>query len=320
MPSILRNLQQEWNALVPAAQAARVPRVRLLNSTLLEPIAYRRERLTWLRAQLHQGTSLDSLSFGVEIEFILPAGQTRSSIARLITDAGVTCHAEMYGHSVGSSWKVVTDASLGSSGAEIVSPPLRGPEGFRQLQIVGQVLTAARCKVNRSCGLHVHVGVANEAPVFFKNLVKLYASSEQAIDKVVSPSRRLSNNVFCRTVRVSNAALEAATTVDHIVSAIGQSSGRANYRGAGRYCKLNLQSYYMHGTVEFRQHQGTVEAAKMENWVKLCLRMVMTARKEAKTATTVVELLDAVEATETEKTYFAQREAFFNRAEQRRAS
>ena len=35
---------------------------------------------------------------------------------------------------------------------------------------------------------------------------------------------------------------------------------------------------YQHGTVEFRQHQGTVEHDKAENWVKLVLRMVLTAR------------------------------------------
>lgn len=34
-----------------------------------------------------------------------------------------------------------------------------------------------------------------------------------------------------------------------------------------RYKKVNLKSYFRHGTVEFRQHSGTIEYTKISNWV-----------------------------------------------------
>jgi hypothetical protein len=46
----------------------------------------------------------------------------------------------------------------------------------------------------------------------------------------------------------------------------------------GRYFKVNLQSYHTYGTVEFRQHSGTLNAAKAVNWVRL-LDSFITATK-----------------------------------------
>jgi len=322
MTSVLRQLQAEWNAMVPAAQARRIPRVRILgggdiNRAPLETIAYRQAKVQWLRALLGTSTiaGLEDLSFGIELECILPANHSHSSAATAIREAGVECHAQMYGHSVPNTWKVVTDGSLGnfSKGAEFVSPPLRGEEGFRQLRIVCDVLTRIGAKVNKRCGLHVHVGVGREPAPFFKNLVTLYASAEQALDTVMPPSRRGSANMFCRPVRVNSRDLATAHTVDGVVEAVGQDVGRANVRSSRRYCKLNLQSYFAYGTVEFRHHAGTVEAQKATNWLKLCLRMVLTARAGEKTATTLTDLMDAVGATEDEKQYFESRRVYLNR-------
>jgi hypothetical protein len=41
-----------------------------------------------------------------------------------------------------------------------------------------------------------------------------------------------------------------------------------------RYIKLNLQSYVKYGTIEFRQHSGTIEFEKMYNWILLTQQMV----------------------------------------------
>jgi hypothetical protein len=322
MTSVLRQLQQEWNSLVPAAQAARVPRVRMLGNNLLEPIAYRRARLEWLRSQLHTGTSLGQmptgddffgLTFGLEIECFPPRGVSKQEVARAITNMGVPCHVAMYGHDVPTNWKIVTDASLGRmEGMEVVSPVLRGDAGFEQTRKVCEVLTRLRCTVNRQCGFHVHVGVANEGIDFFKNLVRTYRNSEAAIDAVVAPSRRRSENGFCGPVRITETALDQARTIDDVCRAIGQDVGRANYRSYNRYRKLNLQSFYAQGTVEFRQHQGSVEAEKIIHWTRFCLRMVLAARKEAKAASaTIGDLMDALETPAAEKAYFARRAEYF---------
>lgn len=315
MPSVLRQVQEEWNALVPAAQARGLRRVNIIPATRLEAIADRRAKLEWLRAQLSITGSFDGLSFGVEIECIRPPGMSLSRLAQLVAAGGVPCSEQRYGHSVPTgSWKVVTDASVGyERGAEVVSPPLRGDAGFDQLQKVMKALTDAGCKVSKKCGFHVHVGVASEGVQFFKNLAVLYASAERAIDSFMAPSRRGSQNSYIQPVRVVPAAMAAAQTVDDVARACGQDPGAANVRNHKRYRKLNLQSFWAYSTVEFRHHQGTVDGEKATNWVKLCLRMVLASRAGEKAVATVDELLTAVEATDAEKAYFRGRVAYFGR-------
>lgn len=316
MTSVLRALQTEWNSLVPAARSRGIPRVRALNvddrgvPTALETIAYRRTKLEWLKAQLGSSASFETLTFGVELECIAPRTHSREHIARLIQEAGVACNAEMYNHTTRvGHWKVVTDGSVLSSaghGVELVSPPLRGEDGFAQLRKVCEVLTRIGCKVNKTCGLHVHVGAANQHLGFFKNLVRLYASAQDTIDTFLSPSRRGWSNVYCRPVQVNETALEAATTVAEVARAAGQGTSR----DGTRYRKLNLQSFWQHGTVEFRHHQGTVEAHKAENWTRLCLRMAVAAT-EPKTARSFGELMEVVKAADGERSYFEGRAAHF---------
>ena len=325
MTSVLRTLQEEWNALVPTAQARGIRRVRILNTSgLLETIEYRRAKLEWLRSQIGTVGGFDSLTFGVEFECILPDGLSHSALAAKITEAGVPCEAQMYNHSRRTMWKVVTDGSLGDyrKGAEVVSPVLRGEDGFAQLRKVCDALVAARARVSKKCGFHVHVGASDWQLYVFKNLIKLYASAEKAIDTFMAPSRRESNCTFASSLiwRIDYTALEGATTVGRVARAIRQDDTPAQVRSHKRYCKINLQSFWQHGTVEFRQHQGTVEAIKAENWVRLVLRMVLTAKAGEKTVSSMDDLLLAVDATDVEKNYFNGRVIYFNQQQARRAS
>lgn len=332
----LRSVQLEWNALVPQAQARGLRGVREVRiGQLREPIARRLDRLEWLRRELNITTSLSTpvaptaaqspgFTFGVELELIMPAGMTREQLATRVRDAGVPCIAEFYNHSVRTNWKIVTDGSLGDMihGAEVVSPILSGDDGFAQLRKVCDALTAAGCRVSKSCGLHVHVGARSENLQFFRTLVKMYAAAEQAIDSFLAPSRRGSANTYCMPVRLQGDVANART-IEGIANCIGQTSQNGTSRrgrrtgivgrGTGRYCKLNLQSYWQHGTVEFRQHQGTVDAAKTENWVRFCLRMAVAARAGAAPATTLEALLSTIGATESEAAYITARARMFNR-------
>jgi len=317
MVSRLRTLQAEWNALVPAAQARGIPRVRLLNLPL-ETIAYRETKLNWLKAQLQSTTAtINSLSFGVELECLIPEGWTRDALAQKIREAGIECNAESYNHTVRTGWKVVTDASVGGRanlrGIEVVSPILRGEEGFDHLRKICLILTEINAKITKTCGLHVHVDAREDSVEFFKNLVRLYASAEPVIDSFMAPSRRGSTNTYCQPVRINHAMMDQATTIDDVAYASSQQPGRHNYRAASRSRKLNLQPYWQHGTVEFRQHQGTIDAQKADHWVRFCLRMVLAARAGRTIGSSMDLLMQTVEATQTEQDYFAGRAVYFQR-------
>lgn len=330
MVSVLRTLQSEWNELVPQAQALGIRRVRTLNLPL-ETIEYRRAKLDSLRAEITRLTRtvllsstlsstaiLPNLTFGVELEFVLPANYSHSGMAEELTRrADIFCRSEGYGHVTGPHWKIVTDGSLGNyaKGAELVSPVLRGEDGLRQVYRACEVLKRAGCRPSKKCGLHVHVGAGDWSVRTFRNLALLYASAEGAIDSFMAPSRRGPNggNGFCKSLRINARLMNTAASVDQVALAMGQSPGRGNARGGSRYSKLNMQSFWQHGTVEFRHHQGTVEADKATNWIKLCLRMAHAASHEGfRLAVTFDELFEFVGATEDEKTFFQGRATFFD--------
>jgi hypothetical protein len=124
--------------------------------------------------------------------------------------------------------------------------------------------------------MHVHVGARNENLDFFKNLVKLYARFEEALDSIMPPSRRGNEAYYARTLkRTTQAAIDAANSVNQLSRAVWQSSGASQ----PRYHKVNLEAFAKHGTVEFRQHSGTVEAGRATNWIYTCLQLVASAKE-----------------------------------------
>jgi len=311
MPT-LRQIQLEWNALVPQAQARGI-RVRTLRS-VHESLNLGMSRLAWLKAQL-EPVPVDGQTFGVELECILPRGRSRDDLARLLVEAGIVVQVEHLNHNTGSHWKITTDGSLQdyTRGVEVVSPALSGEEGYNQLRTVARVLTTMGAKVNRRCGFHVHVGARQRNVGFFKNLVKLYAMYERVIDTVVAPSRRGYANTHCAPVQVQESRWASATTIQEVARSIGQSG----QRDGTRYKKINLNAYWQHGTVEFRQHQGTVEVAKIENWVRFCLRLcakASAAELPRPNEFTLETLMTTIDASQVEREYFNGRQAHFARS------
>lgn len=224
--------------------------------------------------------SIDALTFGVEIECYLPRGKSREELMVALGDVGLTAFVEDYNHRLSSGWKLTTDGSLDdyTRGTEVVSPILRGEDGIAEMKKVIRTIERFGCSVNRTCGFHVHVGVRgldHERVGFFKELFATYARFEPVLDQLMAPSRRQNANSYCRSVKLASdveSRAKAARNVNEFRTAIG--SGDYN-----RYRKLNLESFWRHGTVEFRQHQGTLSSQKAENWVRLCLRMVAHAAK-----------------------------------------
>jgi hypothetical protein len=219
---------------------------------------------------------IENTFYGVEIEHLIPDALTVHQLADRLTQAGVRTEVEGYNHIVRGHWKFVSDASLtrqaGYSTWELVAPKLMGEDGLEQIRKVSAVLVAAGCRVNQSCGLHVHVDATNRQLPWFKNLFRLYAQFEPVIDTVLAPSRRGSSNQWCRPVRYAP-AMDQATNLHQLRAAYAQDVG--NLRA--RYKKLNLESFFRHSTVEFRAHQGTVEARKIINWITFCLKLALAA-------------------------------------------
>jgi hypothetical protein len=216
--------------------------------------------------------------FGIEIEAY---GVTKIAINTALNAAGIICHIEGYNHETRPHWKIVSDASLsGDMTFELVSPILEGVNGLEQVMTVGNVLEQIGAKVNKSCGLHVHIDGRDLTVPQLSRVCKMWLKYESCFDSIVPESRR--NNPFCKAIRAKFASLEAAfKAIDGAVRVRDltqvMNSDRNSTVYTSRYHKFNLESMARHGTVEFRQHSGTVNGLKMVNWVKLVGGFVETA-------------------------------------------
>ncbi|WP_375435096.1 amidoligase family protein [uncultured Hymenobacter sp.] len=208
-------------------------------------------------------------SFGVEIEAY---GVSKAVLLAELRAQGLEAHDESYNHTTRPHWKIVSDASVhGANAFELVSPVLRGYEGLEDLARACRALKVTGAQVNSSCGLHVHLGAQDLSVENMKNLVRNYLVLESSIDSVMPRERRASNNSYCRSLQGSRTMAEAerqilaATTAQELSTAANNND---------RYHKVNMQSFFRQGTIEFRQHSGSTDFEKISFWVKFLANLV----------------------------------------------
>jgi hypothetical protein len=254
------------------------------------------------------------LTYGVEIECIRPVNLTMAEFARRMSEAGVPTNAEHYNHHSRNYWKIVTDGSLSDRhgvGMEVVSPILRGEADFEQIRKVSEILMGV-CKINKTCGLHVHVGLPRREHRLPQNVLRLYHHYESVIDGLMPPSRRGNANGYCRPTTF-NERIGGASTLEAL---------RSSY-GFDRYRKVNLESIWRHGTVEYRQHAGTVEAEKIIAWATLVLKLTAVANSAPalpEGPATLAGLLGLIGADESALSFWTRRQALLAPANARIAA
>ena len=213
--------------------------------------------------------TLTDRTFGVELEFV---GISPRTVAETINNVdGIECYFEGYHHNTRPYWKIVTDASLDGVGGELVSPILKGVEGALQLE---KILTALDdldgIGVDIQCGMHVHLDVNDLTVRQIQNAYERYADYESQIDMIMPRSRRGNGSRWCASIENNKRYIKRANTKMRLASTVG------------RYYKVNLQSLARYGTMEFRQHSGTLNFEKIINWVSFLQAFV---EKSAKLAT-----------------------------------
>jgi hypothetical protein len=215
-------------------------------------------------------------TFGVEIEFF---GCTREAVANEITRRGVKCEVQGYNHTDSTTtWKLVTDSSVTSTGTgnyrggnEIVSPILEGENGLKQLQIVCESLNACGAKVDKTCGIHVHLDAADLTVQNWKNIILTYAKYQDTINGIMPISRR--HNNYCETYSdYLVARYMNATTLNELVNI------------TTRYHVINTEAYLRHSTIEFRQHSGSTEYDKIASWIQFLMAFVQYTKTMRKSA------------------------------------
>lgn len=212
--------------------------------------------------------SWTDFTFGVELELAAP-----------VADRDVQ-------RRLPSGWRVVHDGSVhadrGLYPMEVVSPILQGQPGIAAMKEVMDLLKAMGCKVNSSCGMHVHVGVRGMQPSKVRKIAIAFLNSERHFDALVPPQRR--SNRYAQSnlgvFRGENERLMNATSISTLANVMNGGSSSARYNSF-RYYKLNFQSFVQHGTIEFRQHAGSVESDKATAWVRMVTGFCARAAAQA---------------------------------------
>lgn len=227
--------------------------------------------------------------FGIEIEAY---NCDMRRLARELQDAGITVAVEGYNHTTRENWKLVTDGSLqGNDTFELVSPILVGEAGLKELEKVCWVLDLCDARINDSCGLHVHLDAEGFNMNTWKNLALTYKHLESLIDAFMPGARR--NNSYCKSLNhVSDERIKSAGTIDALRDVFSRD----------RYHKVNFEAYSRHKTVEFRQHSGTTNFTKIENWVRFLNGLITFAKQDKLSGRITLENLPFLD--EKQKLYF----------------
>ena len=172
---------------------------------------------------------------------------------------------------------------------------MKGKKGMSSLKSLCEALAEINAKVNRSCGLHIHIGAESMSEEHYCRLVRNYQKIEKVIDSFMPTSRRANNSRWCHTLQGID--FSACTSKRDIARAM-------NY---DRYFKVNAIAYERHKTIEFRQHSGTTDYEKISNWVMFLAKLVEYSYKHEITTCESIEEIPFLK--ESEKVYFINRRA-----------
>jgi hypothetical protein len=178
---------------------------------------------------------------------------------------------------------VVEDGSLHEWPAfEINTQPTNGDLYLKHIDDLCDGLRLIGADTTKACGLHVHVDSRDITYYDLRKVAILYDRAEAALFQLCAP-RRLNNNysLICGYQFVAPYK-EPKMWKRHIYGSVyGQIHGqiilpkngrkavhheRRDKYGTQRYRALNLHSFFYRGTIEFRHHEGTVDAEEIKNW------------------------------------------------------
>jgi len=216
------------------------------------------------------------LTFGLEVETY---GRNKELVNRALIDNGIKgC--------------IVKPDGTPNVDCEIVLPPLAPCDfAFDYIKKVCRVLEDIGCRINRQCGLHVHISNAQTLhanptnlssssiqytertsrfingseyyadpmdAVAVKDIMTRYAKSQPTINSMFPRSR--TSNRYCSTMHLDR--LNSARTIEQLRDAT-----------VGKFSVINLL-HWQNGTIEFRQASGTIEADKIIKWVLFLINLV----------------------------------------------
>jgi hypothetical protein len=237
--------------------------------------------------QIKPITGIRDLTYGIEIEFF---GTTPNAVLAQMVNVNLACHwtGTYHGNRVHGIWNLCVDRSVNSTGTEcgcgleMVSPILRGTEGLVEVMKVCKAIETAGGKVDKTCGLHVHVGTGMMNLKQLRRVYLRWLQFEPLMETIFSESRRGAQRYAesnLNAIGTGTATLEQKLTNAMHMSEHSHSVDQffREFCPRGRYYKMNIEPQYTYGTVEFRGHQGSIDGDKITNYIRLMVNFVSVA-------------------------------------------
>ena len=199
--------------------------------------------------------------------------------------------------------KCVSDGSI--DGMEYVTGILQGNKGMVEVENICDALNKA-CYVDKTCGVHVHIGGANFNRRFAILSIMLGQMMQTQLFRIQPKSRR--SNTYCkvipdkyrelRTINKKEFPFTYKRMLRLLSKYIANTSSGFNknnckksrnpngHYSSTRYKWLNLNnfSYKDRGnTIEFRQHSGSLDYNKIRKWVLFCMSFVNFVENHSRT-------------------------------------
>ena len=292
------NTKKSLNEQISDIMAMNVSNATKRNELIKIGITDATEIYLLLNTKAWQGSGFEfgRLSFGVEIETY---NVVRSSLIEKGTRKGLAIRSEGYNHDDNQHYyKIVSDGSLqGNDTNEIVSPILQGNDGLNSLKRLCDALNEIDARVNKSCGLHIHIGAATMTDRHYLNIIVNYQRLEALIDSFMPLSRRANNNGFCHSLQGFD--FSRCTSKRDVYDMMNS-----------RYYKINSHAYIRHQTIEFRQHSGTTDYTKISMWIQFLAALVKYSEKNEITTCNSIDEIPFLNAEQ--KAYFNNRRASLN--------
>lgn len=195
----------------------------------------------------------------------------------------------------------------GPWGQEYITGVLKGDSGLKQLYDITKLISS-KCKVDKRCAFHVHIGSLNWNSEDIVYMYLLGLMLEDEVFSIMPLSRR--NNEYCKSLPTLNktkvARLVSAKNkvsykkaidglYDNVFKIVGRQGSPNRFsnkktahpkgrhggydRGTDhRYSWLNFTNMVFNQrgslndkTIEFRPHPGTLSYKKIYNWLKICM-------------------------------------------------
>jgi hypothetical protein len=242
--------------------------------SLRNAVEARRARLVFLGKK----PTTEERHISVEIEF--GSKKDRNSLGAELFKAGVAKYVELK-----------TDGSVRDLGSEYYPHEIAVcvPVSKRDEVIASvlKVINDSGAKVNKTCGLHVHLDMRGyDHTKAFSNLV-----SAQTILYQMIPASRRDNNFCKKTVNKSFAY---------------------HRNSSNRYQGINPCSFRKYKTIEVRLHSGTTDFTKITNFMDILSAVAYNETKIARASSTVAGFVKQHKLSDQIKEYISSRIKLFN--------